>query len=193
MSETTPATADLYRQALSRVDDIVLGLGDDDWAKPSPCRGWSAEDVLYHVAEGAQQAAGLLDEAGATADVSTTADGRSTRRVWSDTHLRVSQALGQADLGRVVESRGRALPLEEALALPTMDAAVHSWDLAASVGADRELPAGLLAFLKERFEAMPEDQWRRPGFFGPAVQAPAGATATDRLMAWLGRTVPDAG
>ncbi|GAA4973370.1 TIGR03086 family protein [Kineococcus glutinatus] len=59
-------------------------------------------------------------------------------------------------------------------------------ELARLLGLDEELPAELVAGMLAYFEVHAE-QWRAWGVFGPAVQAPAGATAQERLLALTGR------
>ena len=67
------------------------------------------------------------------------------------------------------------------------DLAVHAWDLAASGGRALDLPDELLAHVENLVRSIPEEQLRS-GPFGPAVEPPPGASETDRLMAYLGRT-----
>src|SRR5207248_7544157 len=62
---------------------------------------------------------------------------------------------------------------------------VHGWDLAKATGQGTEMPPDLAeAELAFTTKAMKE---RRMGFEQP-VSVPDDASATDRLVAWLGRT-----
>ena len=81
------------------------------------------------------------------------------------------------------------VPLRRALAFPIADLAMHSWDLHRSQGRFVELPDDVLAFCGSLVESLPEKVLRGPTAFGPALVAPDGATATTRLMAYLGRPV----
>ena len=75
------------------------------------------------------------------------------------------------------------------LRLATTDTFAHGWDLAKATGQstdlDPELAEGLLA------NAPIPDTFRgdEPMPFGPQQEAPPGATAADRLAAYLGRKV----
>jgi uncharacterized protein (TIGR03086 family) len=80
-------------------------------------------------------------------------------------------------------------PLHRVLLFPVSDLAVHSWDLHRSQGRSVELPDDSLALCRSLVESVPEEMLRRPGGFGPAQSAPANATPTARLMAYLGRSV----
>lgn len=190
--------ARLLLSAISHMDDVVLEVRGDDWSAASPCDGWDAERVLRHVTANLQRTHDLLNAGGAygndtdpsrsaltTDEVDDTAKGE-----WQQASLRVTEALGETDLTASVEFMGRTVTIGEALALPTGDIAIHSWDIAVAAGADRELPADLLAALQQSMSAMPEERLRAEGMFGPEKKAPAGASETDRLMAFLGRDVP---
>lgn len=67
---------------------------------------------------------------------------------------------------------------------------MHSWDIAAATGGVRDLGAPLLGAAQQMVEAVPEHQLRRPGFFGPAIVPAPGSSATDQLMAFMGRELP---
>ena len=88
------------------------------------------------------------------------------------------------DLG---EFSGAAL-----LGLAATEQFTHGWDLARAIGQhtdlDPEFAAGLLA--QARFAVT--DAYRGAdgvALFGPAMQAPAGASPADQLAAFLGRSV----
>jgi uncharacterized protein (TIGR03086 family) len=70
----------------------------------------------------------------------------------------------------------------------TLDILVHGWDLARATGQDPELDAEVaepvLAFAREAFV----DEGARAPSIGPEVAVPAGASVTDRLVGFLGRT-----
>ena len=67
------------------------------------------------------------------------------------------------------------------------DLVIHGWDLARATGQDDTIAAEDLAELQEGIKAFPEEAMRSPGAFGPEIEAPAGASDQDKLMAFLGR------
>jgi uncharacterized protein (TIGR03086 family) len=76
------------------------------------------------------------------------------------------------------------------MAISAFATAVHSWDLAIATGrAVTELPAGLLdhagAVARQVVPGLRDGGDH--SLFGPGVPAPADATPTERLMAFLGR------
>jgi uncharacterized protein (TIGR03086 family) len=78
------------------------------------------------------------------------------------------------------------------MGLATTDAFTHGWDLAKATGQETDLNPKLAAKLLEGAKASIPDQFRGADGkapFGPVVEAPASASAADRLAAFLGRTV----
>ena len=67
---------------------------------------------------------------------------------------------------------------------------VHGVDLAVATGQEHAVDEGLCSELLETMTAMGGiDAFRVPGVFGPEVAAPAGAPASRRLLAHVGRTL----
>jgi hypothetical protein len=107
-------SGELLDQGLDFVTGILVRLGEPDWERPSPCAGWTARDVVGHLA--------------ATMAIAVSA----------------------------MQGRPRAEP-------------------------------GAHAYL----DPLPGDVVRGPGrAFGPQAPVPAGATATERFIAWTGRELP---
>lgn len=40
---------DAWSDGCRRLDDLLAGLGDDDWLVPTDCPGWSVQDVVAHL------------------------------------------------------------------------------------------------------------------------------------------------
>jgi len=66
------------------------------------------------------------------------------------------------------------------------DLVVHTWDLSRALGVDDALPEDEVAKVHRALAPL-GDAMRQPGAFGPEVDAPDGASAQDRLLAFLGR------
>lgn len=184
MSDTTTLCA----EGLDLVSEQVEAT--TDWRAASPCEQWTALDVLAHVTGTVQKALTAMgggDYAGTPADAAGDGGEAETVTRWNDSAARAADAIISADPTQVVSSPRGELPLPQALALPIADLAVHAWDLAASGGRALDLPDELLAHVENLVRSIPEEQLRS-GPFGPAVEPPPGASETDRLMAYLGRT-----
>jgi uncharacterized protein (TIGR03086 family) len=66
------------------------------------------------------------------------------------------------------------------------DHVVHGWDLAAAIGADRDLDDALVDEVAAWFPAN-EEAYRAGGAIAAAVSVPADARTQDRLIAAFGR------
>lgn len=71
-----------------------------------------------------------------------------------------------------------------------VDAAAHAWDLSASVGRPLEFPPEWIPRLTGVVELTCTEHTVELGLVKPPTVPPADATATQRLMAAAGRTVP---
>ena len=70
--------------------------------------------------------------------------------------------------------------------LYTTDVFMHAWDLARATGQDDRLDEDHAAELLVGMEPL-DEMLRASGQYGPRVEPPADADATDRLMAFVGR------
>jgi hypothetical protein len=72
-----------------------------------------------------------------------------------------------------------------------IDLYVHAWDLGAAAGIDVEIPAGVMDYAHTYIDPLPDDVVRGEGrAFGPQAPVTAGATPTERFIAWTGRGLP---
>lgn len=177
--------------AMTLVSDQTRALEPQDWTRPSPCAEWDARQVLVHVTGTVQKVVAMLGDsgryAGAPASVADAPEPRVAIDRWHEAAHQAAALVENADLQRVVETPWGEAPLSSALGLPASDCAVHSWDIAAAAGIRLDLPDLLLDHVDRLSQRLSES---RAPFFGPQVPAPAGASPTEQLMAWLGRTRP---
>ena len=89
-------------------------------------------------------------------------------------------------LERVIDGPAGPMPGTVLASINLLDTATHAWDLATATGQPSELPEPVAAAAIEasRMIVSPE---LRPGRFGPEQDAPAGASTTQQLVAFLGR------
>lgn len=184
---------DLLNLGLDAVDGVLPGV--TDWTAASPCDGWTVRDVLAHVTGTLGKAHAILtgsDAYGALPADPSQIPGTPSETVarWHEVARGVRDALPKADLERIVETRRGPESVGRALFFPASDLPCHAWDLAAGSGQPLDLPQPLLDAIRTQVESIPAEALRRPGLFGPEVEAPEGASETDQLMAWLGRRRP---
>jgi uncharacterized protein (TIGR03086 family) len=156
----------------------------DDLTVPSPCEGWTAQDVVDHVVGGTSYY--------------TAAWGGTVPEVSDDVDLAARYTALAAALAETCRQPGvleqmvpsplgdGELPATVMLGIYTADTLIHTWDLARSVGTDVQLDQDLLQRTWDGMIPI-EAALRRPEVFGPAVAVDDGAPMQERAMAWFGR------
>ena len=193
---------DLHARVLRQSTDIVDGIADDQWERPTPCAQWSVRQLVEHM---------ILENRGFAA----AADGEiSDRRVWTEREFRDDlRADYWVSAERVVASFGAPgvldgefwlplinpairLPARQAVSFHLLDYVVHGWDVAVAIGRPVQVPSDIVdAALDIALREVPDGPRRhRPtASFVPPVELAPDAPALDRMLAWLGRspTWPD--
>jgi uncharacterized protein (TIGR03086 family) len=174
-------------RALDATGQVIDAVTADQWAAASPCTDWTAADVLRHLVTGNSRFAAAVsgeprpDEVGSDADLAA---------AYRDSAAALLAAFGAPGaLERIVTVPFGTVPGSVALHLRVTEVLVHGWDLAKATGQSAEFPADAaeqeLAFSRSALEQLPPD--RRP--FAPPQPVPPDASAIERLVACLGRSV----
>lgn len=183
----------LAAEAIGLLLDAVQRTGPDSWDQRSNLDDWSVRELVGHATGSAAKIVALAagDEiwSGPSQPADWICDDPAARL--RELAARFDQVLPGADLDAPRPSPQGEVALHRALMFPVADLALHSWDVHRSQGRRVELPDELVTFCRRLVESVPEEVLRRPGGFGPARSAPEKATPTDRLMAYLGRSVED--
>lgn len=167
-------------RALDQAGDVLAAVHADDLDKPTPCGDWSVRDLARHLASGPSRF--LAMARGEQVDWS--APPQIPDGTWATTFRS-----GADDL---IHHWHGAAPEEAAGAgFQVAEIAVHTWDLARSLGRDLPLDdevaeAGLAAMQ----QGLTDDN--RSPVFAPAVPVADDAAPYDRLAAFAGRD-PSAG
>lgn len=184
--------AEMLQLALDEFTDALAQVTDPEAV--SPCEGWRAIDVAGHVVGTMGKVIALVSD-GEVAAVPAAPGSAGLAPItmmarWGERADQVRTALAAADLSSERRTSYGSGPVGRQLAVPTCDLIVHVWDVAASQGIRRELPAVMCDFLSVSLAQIPPERMRAPGMFGPETEAPADANSTERIMAFLGRSVP---
>lgn len=173
--------------ALGVFDARVRSTRAAAWTTPSPCKGWTAADVVTHVignvyafaaamGGGAQQQpAGQEDLVQSWERARAVAD-----QILSSCHdpaATVPMLLGSREMtvAFVIEALLR-------------DVVIHTWDLARATAGDEILPEHLVTAATAALGRLPVPI-RRRGYYADSLTAPPDATAQVRLLALAGRRV----
>ena len=172
-----------YETAASSFASVLRQSGDD-LSSPSPCAGWTAQDVVDHVMGGPPYyTAAWGGEVPDTAEDASRAD-----RYTAEYQALLETCRRPGVLEQMIPSpfgEGE-IPAGMMFGILTSDTLIHTWDLARSIGVDVHLDEDLLQRTWDGLIPM-EEAVRRPDVFGPPVEVDPGASLQDRAMAWFGR------
>ena len=179
-------------QACASTDRIVERVTPDHYDLATPCAEWNTRALLNHLLGTLALGAGLLGDVepavnmvpGGLPDADLAGgDPAKAYRVGVDELLVATRGTA---LTRVHATPLGDMPGSVLGGFTTLDIAVHGWDLARATGQqanlDDDLAGEVLAFARQAIT----DTTRAPRI-GPEVAARPGASATDRLVAFLGR------
>jgi uncharacterized protein (TIGR03086 family) len=181
---------ELYRRSVAGFAERVHRVGGDQWAAPTPCAGWDTRTLVNHIVYEERWMPPIF--AGAT--ITEVGDRFDGDLLGENPAAALVEAAQQADeaivqpgaLERTVHLSFGDTPATEYLYQLFADHLVHSWDLAAAIGADRRLDAEAVSACAAWF-ASREDLYRQAGAIGPRAEVPADADEQDRLIAAFGR------
>ena len=181
-----------YLRAQDELDAVLAAVRPDQWDAPSPCPEWTVRDLAGHLIWGQRQlqawATGTdyADRRGAPgAPHPGEMAGSDPLATWRAARAESVPTLTPEALGRTTSIPGMGeVPLAAIVALLTTDTVVHSWDIGHAVGMDVRLDPVLV---EGAFDWGRSNMVRRPGFFGPELEPPAGSDEQTRMLAFMGR------
>jgi len=170
---------------LTAFDSRVQAAKGGDWGRPAPCEGWTARDVVDHVANNILNlTAGLTGSEPKPMPVD-----EDTVVGWERALAAATAVLPTADMTQNLPGPMGPMPAEMVIGrLMSMDTLVHIWDLARAVGGDERLDAEAVARAYDGVKPM-DAMIRRPGVFGPKVECAPGSDLQTEFLSFLGRTV----
>ncbi|MFI9837718.1 TIGR03086 family metal-binding protein [Nonomuraea sp. NPDC051941] len=181
---------DQIDRAIDMTAAIVKGIGPDRLGAGTPCPEWDVRTELNHLVGGMRIFA---------AELTGTEAGADHESDWLGTDPQGAFAVA-ADLDRAAWHRPGALETSVRLGFGTVpgpmaalihltEVLVHGADLALATRQEHLVDQRSCEELLAVMRGMDFDAFRRPGMFGPALPAPADASAHQRLLAFLGRAV----
>lgn len=169
---------------------VVVQVEPPGWARPSPCAGWQAVDVLGHVGQAVRFGTVLLSGQPATferIDPPGSAVEGEPGGWWAGLVGPARQAVSRVDLDQVVESPAGPRSVGQGLSFPAVDLFVHAWDIGRSVGVEVNIPDEAIEFGHRVLDPIPASRLRSPATFGPELPAEDAADSSEAFVAWTGR------
>lgn len=187
----------LLERSFDFADKRIAGIGATPWTAKTPCSEWVLRQLVNHLigipVVLARTAAGeRLTPEEFSPDVMAEIDrvGEDPRTSFDAEAAAALSVCAQpgALAGVCVMARGE-VPTAVLAKLAASDCLVHSWDVARATGQDAAIPTDLAEFALEFMRSFVSPNARGAQFshFAPPVAVGDDASATDRLVAFLGR------
>ena len=175
---------DRLTSLVGQFDARVQAAPADSWGNPAPCEGWTATDVVAHIANNLNGMAAAL-----TGSEPGTFDAADPVGSWNGARDRMLAAATTGDMSTNVPGPMGPMPAEQMIGrFVCMDILVHTWDLARSVGGDEALDADAVAAGYSGLKPM-DAMIRQPGIFGPKIEPDDGDDLQTEFLQFLGRAV----
>lgn len=177
-----------HAAALDSTRRIVAGIDPTQLSLPTPCPDFDVEALLGHMVVGNHRFVAVAEGAPATSvplEPEPTDD-------WSAAYDASATAVGAAwrdpaAHDRMAELPGMSVPGVVAHGMHVVETLVHGWDLAKATGQPTEIDPVLCTIAWDNVRGVDDDLRGAGRPFGSAIDVPGDASATDRLVAWLGR------
>jgi uncharacterized protein (TIGR03086 family) len=173
-----------YESVNRSLTAVLDSVPETAWGKDSPCAGWTARDVVSHMVTTQRE---FLTQHGVDLGAEPDADA-APAAAWREHSARVLAALSdEAVAGRGFD--GFFGPTTVGAALEQFyvwDMVVHRWDVAQAAGVDPGLTDDELDRIERGADGFGEALYME-GICRPAVEVPAGADRSTRVLARLGR------
>ena len=182
--------ADLYRHSSEWAAAVFTGVTADQHADATPCSAWNVRELMAHIVGGNQLfAASALGtgspdpNAAPEADI-LGADPAATYRAAASAVIEAFATPGAYE--RMVSVPAGEMPGVALYGIAMTEQLLHGWDLAKATGQetalDQDLAAAADAMIRPNIDSAVAG-----GFYGPALEVAAEASAADRLIALVGR------
>ena len=178
---------DALSQSFDHTHKVIGGVGPDQLGAATPCSEWDVQALLSHtlgvVANMGRGVSGqdLLTDMNA---FPLETDVAAQFRREADTTLAAWTARG---LDGEVNIGAGPMPVAAGLSINLLDTATHSWDIASATGQDANLPDDLAATVLAVCQGFITEEVRGFAGFDAAVTVGPDATATEQMVAFLGR------
>lgn len=185
-----PEVAELFARSVDQFLAVAGRVQDDAWGRPTPCTDWDVRALMNHLV-GEERWIVPLMEGRTIAEVGDGLDGDQLGSAPREAAVAAGKAATASmsepgAMGRTVHlSFGDFSGADYAWQM-LADHVVHTWDLAAATGQDRQLDPALVAATAAWWTGW-EAAYRGAGAVAPTVEVGPDASGQDRLIASFGR------
>ncbi|WP_052372534.1 TIGR03086 family metal-binding protein [Amycolatopsis taiwanensis] len=199
MDKSLEGVVDRFVTASAGFERTLRLVCPDRWALPTPCTEWNVRQLVNHMTRGNINYVALL-AGGTSAEFLRMRDldalGSDPIAAYVASARECADAFGQPGaLQQILDYPLGRVSGQQALAVRTTDATIHTWDLARALGVDDRLDPDLVAWIDDHLEAIYAGLAETPVaaetthrfFAAPAGTLTREASKQDRLLHRMGR------
>jgi uncharacterized protein (TIGR03086 family) len=176
---------DALDQTFDHAHKVIAGVQPEQYDLRTPCEDWAVRDLLTHQVGVVSAMAATTAGTPKHADAFELGDDPAAQfRAAADAALEGWRKPGM--LEQTIDGGPGPMPGRVLAGINLLDTATHTWDLASATGQSTDLPPAVAEAALEASHQIVNEQLR-PGRFGPPLDVGTDASATDRLVAFLGR------
>jgi len=172
-------------QAISTTRGLLASVTKDQLGADTPCASWKVSDLVNHIVGGQYFFVAMVEGVPPT-DGGDYSAGDFVAAFDDGSAKCVAAFKGDGVMDKILTLPFGQMPGSAFVGIAATDTFTHGWDLAKATGQDTTIPEGLRSEALTVVEPV-DAMWRMPGVLGPKVDAPDGASDTDKFAAFMGR------
>lgn len=170
---------ELFDRATDYARGVLSELTNDDLRRPTPCAGWDARKVVLHLTD-------VTDALLALLETGTLALRQTPRTNDPDAVALVDKRL--VKLTHAFSVATHATRVENAATAGAVEFTTHGWDIGVACHPAHQIPESLAEDVLTLVSPALDLNARGENFAAP-IDVPGNASASDRLVAFLGRAL----
>jgi uncharacterized protein (TIGR03086 family) len=188
-------SAELLARCFASTRGVLANVTPEQLGGPeTPCASWNVRELVDHIVNGTTWFATIAETGTPPGeDVFPAFNADNVVEVFDAGSDRAVQAFAaDGAMERIMHLPFGDLPGAAFVYIACGDTFTHGWDLAKATGQSTDLDPATAAELLEIVSPMLPDAFRGDegqAPFGPRQDAPAGATAADKMAAFMGRPI----
>lgn len=178
-------------QAVAIAGDVIAGVQADQLSSPTPCASWDVAGLINHMVGGQGFFAAAVKGQPPSGEPTEAASGDFKAAFAASSADCVGAFQAIDDMNTIVKAPFGEMPAHAFMGLAMTDTFQHAWDLAKATGQDTDLAPEMAEMLLAGSQQNIQENFRGPegAPFGAEQPCGEGASAADRLAAFLGRAV----